>query len=181
MQHWDIAMIGRARSGKDTAASRLVHRHNYFRVAFADPVRDAALRLNPLVEAGTTLAEVVRSVGWEVAKDRYPEVRATLQRVGELMRHYDPDWWLNIAARKLDAAKSWNAPVVVTDCRYPNEFEMLSERGFIMVEVLRAESAPRPDEHYSESALDDYLCDTTIFNSEGIEYLHEQIERIALS
>ena len=44
-----IGLTGLKRSGKDTAALRLMDRHQFVRVAFADPVKHALAELNPYV------------------------------------------------------------------------------------------------------------------------------------
>lgn len=52
----NIGIVGRKRSGKDTAAAALVEKLGYVRHGFADPLKDAALALNPSssVPTGTT-------------------------------------------------------------------------------------------------------------------------------
>jgi dephospho-CoA kinase len=42
-----IGISGYARSGKDTVANYLVEHHEFTRMAFADAMREALLRLNP--------------------------------------------------------------------------------------------------------------------------------------
>lgn len=44
-----LGLTGLKRSGKDTAALRLMNRHSFIRVAFADPVKQALTDLNPYV------------------------------------------------------------------------------------------------------------------------------------
>lgn len=44
-----LGLTGLKRSGKDTAALRLMNRHSFVRVAFADPVKQALADLNPYV------------------------------------------------------------------------------------------------------------------------------------
>lgn len=52
MSFQHVALMGRAGSGKDSAAARLVSRYQFVRVAFADPLKESALRLDPIVGAG---------------------------------------------------------------------------------------------------------------------------------
>lgn len=44
-----VGLEGHKRSGKDALASRLVERHGFTRVAFADPIRDVLLGVDPVV------------------------------------------------------------------------------------------------------------------------------------
>ncbi|MFJ9961089.1 deoxynucleotide monophosphate kinase family protein [Streptomyces avermitilis] len=185
--------MGRARSGKDSVAAHLTSRFAYARVAFADPLKEMALRINPEIvydrspELGTEsvrLSTLVEHVGWERAKDDYPEVRRLLQHMGQTVREYDEDFWLNIAAKKISGAAGWGIPVVVTDVRYPNEAEALKRAGFKMVRVLRPVPVPtfpqvviRP--HVSETALDDFPADVEIRNVGTLEDLRGKAESLA--
>ena len=65
-----IGLTGYARSGKDTVASILVEDYGFTRVAFADPIRDLLLKINPILENGYRLGEHVKEFGWELAKAR---------------------------------------------------------------------------------------------------------------
>jgi hypothetical protein len=181
-----IALMGRARSGKDSVAARLMGHHNYSRVAFADPLRDMALALDPWVvspgdSAPLRLSQVVRNVGWEQAKEYLPEVRRTLQALGQSVRDVDPNFWLRLA---LDRVDSIAGPVVITDVRYPNEAQALRARGFLMVRVWRPRyPAVTVDaeglaarQHVSETALDGYVPDVTVVNGGTLADLHARAD-----
>ena len=178
----NIAFIGKARSGKDTAASFLVRERSYTRVAFADPLKEMALRIDPLVrtqsawEPPVRLAKLVGDVGWEYAKDNYPEVRRLLQSIGQAQRDFDPDYWVNVVRRKLNAAESWNLPVVVTDVRYRNEAEMLQARGFRLVRIIRPVFGTNPElQHVSETELDDFHTEWAVYNDGDVTQLRRAI------
>jgi len=179
----NIALMGRARSGKDSVAAHLVARFAYSRTAFADPLREAALKVDPIIsaECDTRLSDVVELIGWERAKDEYPEVRRILQHIGQTVRDYDEDFWLNVAARKISAAAGWGVPVVVTDVRYPNEYDALKRAGFTMVRVVRpSEAPPAPHgNHVSETALDDHEADVTVYNTSTLDELRARAEILA--
>lgn len=178
----NMAFIGKARSGKDTAAGFLVRERAYTRVAFADPLKEMALSVDPLIPAGRVIGQrihvrlsaLVRDVGWEYAKDTYPEVRRILQSIGQTQRDFDVNYWLRVAERKLDSAKRWNMPVVVTDVRYLNEADMLRARGFRMIQLIRPAwhhnpMNPQAAEHTSETELDGYGADITIYNDGDLD------------
>jgi hypothetical protein len=178
-----LALIGAARSGKDTVAARLVRRFAYTRLAFADPLKDAAMAFDPFVtetQPARRLSSVIHQFGWDRGKDAYPEVRRTLQRMGEGIREYDPDFWLRILLDKVEAADTWNMPVVVSDVRYPNEADALKARGFRMVRVVRPgiPTVEKFRQHISETALADYPADDVLSNSGTLDALHERVDAL---
>ncbi|QAX95009.1 deoxynucleoside monophosphate kinase [Streptomyces phage Sebastisaurus] len=185
MRYKHVGLIGKARSGKDTVAQRLVRSRAYTRVAFADPLKAMAMQTNPFVPTSpgvvVRLAPLINDVGWEYAKERYPEVRRILQAVGQTVRLHDEDFWVRVALRKVDAADSWNMPVVITDVRYPNEAETLRKRGFALVRVTRPGASAGPNaEHESETALDEFHADLTIGNTGTLDDLNRIVDSLLL-
>lgn len=183
----NIALIGKTRSGKDTVAAHLISSRSYTRVAFADPLKEMSLALDPILEADTThpqlgdmgpvrLAEMVRLHGWETVKDQFPEARRVLQHLGSAVRDQDEDFWLNQAMRKVRAARDWNLPVVVTDCRYLNEALSLRAAGFTLVRITR--HGTDPGTHASETVLDNYVADERIYNDGTLGELYAQVDKI---
>lgn len=175
----DIALIGKAGSGKDTVAWMLARQAGYTRLAFADPVREMALGIDPIVleadetgygETYMTLSEAVAAYGWEAAKRNIPEVRRILQNAGMAVREAQPDFWLDILLEKW---RSSPGPVVVTDCRFSNEAVALYTRGFQLVRVVRPGTAG--DAHVSETELDNFPVDVTLVNDGSIEDLRKRV------
>ncbi|MGI5408210.1 hypothetical protein ACQEV9_15585 [Streptomyces chartreusis] len=197
----NVAFIGKARSGKDSAAGFLVRTRHYTRLAFADPLKEMAEKVDPFIPtgydvSGVRLSALIRDVGWDYAKDHYPEVRRILQHMGQTQREFDEDYWVKAMRRKLNNAEAWNLPVVVTDVRYPNEANMLRARGFRLIRVVR----PAPTTHgltglkpiaarymsdtaaahESETALDDYEAHQTILNTSTLDELYQNVAELAL-
>ncbi|MGW1836310.1 deoxynucleotide monophosphate kinase family protein [Streptomyces sp. NPDC002067] len=166
-------------------------RFAFVRVAFADPLRDLALSVDPIVASEPTgygplplrLSDVVRREGWDTAKQR-PEVRRTLQRLGQSVRDQDERHWLRAALAKLDVANRWGLPVVVTDCRYENEAEALRARGALLVRVERpGDHGPNGAEqrgHPSETELDDFPADAVLTNGGTVAELHALADQLAV-
>lgn len=171
-----IGITGYARSGKDTFAARLTEAHGFAKASFAQPVKDAALRLDPLIPFGAShpqstarLSWLVGRDGWEYAKDFYPEVRRTLQRLGtDAIRTLDPDFWVRMAVGKLDPAQ----PTVFTDVRFPNEADAILASGGHLVRVTRPDQQLTKDRHPSETAMDNYEVQWTILNQGTVADLH---------
>lgn len=174
----DIALTGLSRAGKDSVAARLVEAHGYVRVAFADKLKDAALKADPIIlsegdyDAQVTdyrLSQIVREDGWEAAKDQYPEVRRFLQYYGQTVREIDPQFWIKAAGDAVRAAHHAGRPVVFTDVRYRNEADFLSANGFRIVRVERPGQVP--GDHISERDMAAYPVDRTIVNGGSLAAL----------
>lgn len=168
MSYQNVALIGKSRSGKDTVGAHLVSAHRFTRLAFADPLKRMALDVNPYIPTsyGVTvrLQTLIADVGWDYAKDTYPEVRCFLQRLGQSAREHDEDVWLRPVIQAASTARVWNMPVVVTDCRYRNEATALSAAGFLMVRIERP-GLVSADTHDSENELNDYQARVTVPNT----------------
>lgn len=202
-----IGLMGKKRSGKDSFAQRLVEEHGFTKVALADPLRQAALALDPIVGAEVDprggaeygyggqvfdiptaepvhLSEVVREHGWEAAKDHWEygaEVRRILQRLGtESIRALDQDFWVRAAWRTIEAI---DGPVVITDVRYPNEamsLQIARRRGVpaYLVRITRPGLKDDGDAHPSETALDGWPADYYVDNDRGLAELHQQADDV---
>lgn len=175
MDRTKIGLIGYAGSGKDTVADHLV-RHGFARVAFADPVRDVLLSINPLVTRdGLRLRDVVEAQGWDRAKREIPEVRVLLQGLGVGVRDaLGESVWLDHALQRLDALRG---PVVVTDVRYRNEALALRSRNFLLAWVQRPGVGPA-NAHPSETGIPVELADAVLLNDGDIPELHEAVDAL---
>lgn len=156
-----IGLSGYAQSGKDSTGAVLVEEHGFKRLAFADALKDVLYDLNPLTSAvphkGIIAADIqhwVDAKGWEWTKAN-TEARAYLQRLGVAARdHIDPLAWVNAVIRQVNDDGNY----VVTDVRFPNEFEAIHEMGGEVWRVVRLDHQP-PNQHISEVALDGYDFD----------------------
>lgn len=188
----NIGLMGYAGAGKDTVADYLVRTYQYTRVAFADPLKEMALSINPLMDSACCsgcespsdsedyyLADAVREHGWESAKRNVPEVRRFLRSLGATMRDRDPDYWLDIALRKIIAAENLGMPVVITDVRHENEFESLRNYyDFTMVRIDRPGTDTSDVDPESGRLIESVVPDTTLQNGLTIENLHSQIDAL---
>lgn len=149
-----VGLMGLKGSGKDTFAARLVLEHGFTRLAFADALKMFALDVDPIVDAaghsGMRLSEVIDVVGWDRAKNEYPEVRRLLQALGVAVREgIADDTWVDIVVR---AALAIEGPVVVTDVRFRNEVEWIERAKGALVRVVRTDQV-NTDTHVSETEL----------------------------
>lgn len=183
MKH--VALIGKARAGKDSVARILQEHAGYTRLAFADKLKEAALRVNPLVQTDPDfhsggverLADLVRDGGgWEVAKES-DDVRRFLQNYGQTVREMDPKFWVRPVVTQILNGTAWNMPAVVTDVRYMNEVRALRDLGAVVVRVERQGAGLAGDaaKHSSETELDDVQPDAVIRNSSNLADLERAV------
>jgi hypothetical protein len=132
-----IALTGLPRAGKDTFADRLVHSHGFMRVAFSDPLKEAAAIL---------LDRPVAEMRGEKGFDReavLPEwgfsTRWFLQVLGTESIRYQvrKDFWIVHMRNRLDRYERTGCNVVITDCRFANEVQLIGEYGGTVVCVAR--------------------------------------------
>jgi hypothetical protein len=149
-----IAFTGLPRSGKDTAAEWLVL-HGYVRVAFADPLKDAAAIL-----LGRERWEMNGEHGFD-REAVLPEwgftTRDFLQRFGtEAMRNnFGQDFWLRHMRRRLEALPPYHGctrAAVITDCRFENEAALVRNMDGIVVEIRRPGSVA--SSHVSDKGVE---------------------------
>lgn len=187
-----VGLIGKKRVGKDTFAAVLVEEFGFARVAFADPLKEMALTIDPVIFAGiddnaawspSRLTPAVMMDGWERVKDTYPEARRFLQRLGDGVRQFDPEFWLRAGMVQAGTLRrgspefdgiEWNLgpthPVVITDVRYPNEADAIRDAGGILVRIVRP-GVDDGDTHASETALEDYDADVIVENDADVTAL----------
>lgn len=153
-----VGLSGYARSGKDTVASLMP---TFEHRSFAGKLKEMAWILNPMLEGGMRLQEVVQFHGWDKAKDDYQELRRFLQVLGtEVGREMiDQDIWVNLAMREIDT----NLNTVFTDCRFPNEAKTINEMGGQVWRINRP-GIEAVNHHASETALDGWDFDLVIVN-----------------
>ena len=155
-----IGLAGYARSGKNTVADLLGHK--YKQVAFADPMRAALYKMNPIIDAHIDVVDAVEEYGWDKAKDLFPEIRRLLQVLGtEVGRHMiHENVWVGIALRGMLPTDD----VVITDVRFINEAIAIKKLGGEVWRVDR-EGVGAVNGHISEHALKDWEFDRIIENN----------------
>jgi hypothetical protein len=160
-----IGLSGWARSGKDTVANFLVENHGFTKLSFADPMREALVRLDPQIYVSghiMHLAWAVNKFGWEEIKSQSPDIRGLMQRLGtEVGREmFGEDFWVNQALKKAQEFDN----VVFSDTRFKNEARAIMANHGAVVRIERAGNLPAND-HVSEHDLDNFPFDLHIFNN----------------
>lgn len=168
-----IGLSGYAQSGKDTVANILVDKFGYKRIAFADRLRELVFEIDspiPMENGDKTsvvgLQNIVEELGWEDAK-KVPYVRTLLQNTGVAVRKvFGDQFWVYEALSEVAPQDK----VVVSDVRFKNEADFITTFGGQLWRVERP-GIEAVNGHVSESDMNGYPVDQTLFNSGTLEDL----------
>jgi dephospho-CoA kinase len=167
-----IAIVGKMRSGKDTATDILRDNRPTFRIAIADPIKELVEKFFP------------ETIGGEKPRWHY-------QQIGEAFRKLNPDVWLNALERNVNNEAFNEFNIIVTDCRYENEAEWLRKNGYYLIKIecpdeirikrlLKTEGKFDPAKFYHESELevDKIQADYTIVNDGFLETFEADVDMV---
>lgn len=170
-----IGLSGYAQSGKDSTAELLCLNYGYRRIAFADPMREALLRLNPKLDSITHIAHRVEDYGWDLTK-KDPEVRRLLQVLGTEVgrKMFGENFWVDLALSGLKPEDK----VVVSDVRFPNEGDAIKKLGGSLWRINRRNHSAVND-HASEHAMDNYMFNHVIYNDGTLDDLSDEVFMLA--
>lgn len=158
-----VGFVGLKRSGKDTAAQAFVDQ-GWTRMAFADPLKDMAMKLRGVwVEVpegvhldaavpvmrdssghGGSFAQyhyVVDALGMEKAKDLVPDVRRLLQTLGTdcVRGTFGPMAWVDCMEDAVSRVIGQDGSVVITDVRFHEELDFMIRHGGTVIGVWRGD------------------------------------------
>ena len=130
-----IGICGLIGHGKDTAASFLLQ-EGFQRISFAGELKDACANIfgwdRILLEGNTTESRVFRETvdRWWANRLDIPHFtpRYFLQNVGTnvFRHHFHPDIWVAACERQIEMT---DKNVVISDCRFFNELEVIKRFG----------------------------------------------------
>lgn len=180
-----LGLCGYAGCGKDTAAQVLIEEFHFQRVAFADPIKQALLTLNPYVpnpenNGFQRISEFSEGRDWANVKE-YAEVRRLMQIIGtEVGRNlFDPDIWVKLAEAKLASTLSVGH-TVVTDVRFPNEARLIKKHGGLLIRIGRP-GYGAVNEHVSDRASENWTYDHHIDNDGSVDKLFTKMRDLLSS
>jgi hypothetical protein len=168
-------LCGYKRAGKDEVynALRLVH-NQVARLAFGDPVkREVAAACGVSVEFIEEHKTVFRPMlqWWGTDFRRNPETGGRddywrNQICQEYLKLIYPVWSVQFGepAERVGTVPSC---ICFTDCRFPNELELVRKLGGKLWRVVRAHNPPNLDDHASERALDGFAVDRILYSHQG--------------
>jgi len=157
-----IGLIGKKSSGKDTLADYLVQRHGFVKYAFSEPIKKACKTIFLLTD------EQLHSVGKKEEVDPRWELspRQMLQFLGTdvIRKQIDEGFWIRHFRYWYEENKGKN--IVVSDCRFQNEVDVILEVGGSVVKLKR-DTDRTSDLHISETGVDGLSGHTFVINNNG--------------
>lgn len=209
-----IGITGFIGSGKDTVANYLTTHHGFKRESFAGRLKDAVANVfswdREMLEGSTKSSREWREQvdPWWSERLNMPQLtpRWVLQQWGTdvLRAGFHDDIWIAAVENKLRAAQD---NIVITDCRFANEFKAISDAGGVTIRVNRgsqpewydAAIAYNKEPEYTvayamaKQKLEELKVHASEYSSVGINYdyqldnngtidsLHEQIADILVN
>ena len=173
-----LGIVGKIGQGKSTMADYLCKEKGFIEYAFAGPLkRGVGVLFDFTYEQLYTEEKEKIDPRWGVSP------RVILQQIGldlfrnNILKHIQglnifKSFWIDHFYRWFDQCKNQN--VVVSDCRFPDEFESLKDCGFMIYKIIR----PNFNIFYfhsSEILQDNISSDETIYNDGTLEKFYENI------
>lgn len=194
-----IGLSGYAKSGKDTVADMIIsmHKEQWAVKKFSGKLKEIASLLTGINIAkfeDQEFKESLMPIEWverwmdnTTMHYKLMKVRDFLQRLGtEAIRDgLHKNTWVNaLMADYKKIAINWdcdgNSTVesypnwIITDCRFPNEFRAIKDKGGIVIRIERDGILPI-NAHPSETALDSFEFDFEIENNGSLEDLRRSV------
>lgn len=196
-----IALTGKARSGKDTAASIL---RNYMQAhtdsvdefnecyvlgleAFAAPIKSMVAMLLDFFGLGSVMnpEQLVPYIDGDKKEQVIEAVGASPRKLMQTLgtdwgrNMIDPNLWLNSMTARLKGYDEMQnhgyagAVVVITDCRFDNEADCVHANGGIVVQIVRDEVPDQvgEEDHPSEAGLSKDKVDIVVYNNATVDAL----------
>lgn len=190
-----IALTGKMRSGKTSAADFLFMNYGFRQVSFGDALKRVANDLfedSPLyVSEDITESCPFSDSGARVIGSKKP--RKLYQDVGTVLRQLDPDVWIRQVATTIEVyedSRSTNG-IVIDDLRQPNEYEWARDNGFTIIRITSDEDAridrikARGDDyvasalsHETETHSDGFDVDYEICNNGTYDEFVAELDRV---
>ena len=179
-----IGVTGRKRSGKDTVGKYLINKHGFYRVAFADALKEACKHIfgfsdeqvygDDLKEVidkywGYSPREILQKVGTELFRENFPQLCPKISN----------DIWLRSVARQIEKLKEkGHTRFVITDVRFDNELDFIKQYNGYTWKVKRPSiiidsSVPA---HSSETKIDNFITNCVFVNSGTLTDLYNLVD-----
>lgn len=149
-----IAMIGGARTGKDTVANYLESVTDFKRVAFGDAMKNMLYKTFP-----------------DLPTD--PKPREAMIKFGQACRDIDPLVWIKQADIEVKKWESFGySNLIFTDVRQPNELNYCIANGYTIIKIVSRPEIQRKRASMSGESLDvNNEMDRYALEFEGYDYL----------
>ena len=190
-----IAICGLQGSGKDTLGSFFIKNYGFVKLSFAGILKDIVSILfdwdRELLEGSTKESREWRESvdNWWGEKLNIPNLtpRWVLQNIGTnvFREHFHPDIWVSAVERKLSKYEN----VIITDCRFQNEYDMLKSNNAYIIKIVRGfepkwfleyqlNSIEPKNIHKSEYSWANFNFDSLVLNDGSLKDLEHQSHNI---
>jgi hypothetical protein len=189
-----VAFCGFIGSGKDTCADYLIKNHGFVKLSFAGILKDILsiifgwdrIMLDGLNNEDRKWRETIDTWWAEKLKIENFSPRYAMRFIGtDLFRNcFNKDLWTISVERSLSKYKK----VVITDCRFPNEINMLQKYNTVLIHVIRNlphwyddyknKKIENVDMHSSDISWIHCTINLEIYNNGTIEDLHNNLKSI---
>ncbi len=176
-----IGLTGYAGVGKDTLADIMVKDYGFIRFAFADKLKNILSDIygvpRQLFDDRALKNEPCRELGWKT-----PREAAKLIGTEGFRNMIRRDTWVDFVMRQVEQEMSNmdNHPggIVITDVRFPEEFNSIVSRGGFMIGVMRQDHETFIS-HESESHIADLYerCHDLLHNNGPVKDLKFKVVR----
>lgn len=173
-----ISLSGYQGSGKSTVADYLVTKHGFKHFSFADALKQVLSilfswdlnKLQGTTPEDRTWRETIDT--WWAEKLNIPNFspRYAMQFIGtNLFReHFNSSFWTSIVQKQISDLSS-SQHIVISDCRFPDEYQMLSSLNAFFILIERNSTKPVTDSefanlHISESYIEAFNYDLILYN-----------------
>jgi len=164
-----VGLVGLKGSGKDTVGDLLVKHHNFYKVAYADPIKIKVCEM-----LGLNLSEYDgfkrSTLESKNSKNSKINGRDFVVGVGMMMREFDQNQFVSYVDSEIKKHKN----VVVTDVRFLNEVDHLRKLNGLVVEVDRG--LTNHSTHISEQLAGTGVVDSVLDNTKTLEHLKNEIK-----
>lgn len=193
-----VAIMGKQNSGKNTLANliqaeteRQFHHSDATLwttklMAFADPIKEMGMAMFPGSDRQGWYgpSRLRSSIIPNAYKNEQPlTYRQVLLDLGKQGREYNENLWVeNLATRFYELARQTMPPnlVVITDVRFPNEFDYLISKQFHMVRLYRPFGNNNSQEvsEVSQDILNDEQFHSVLYNSGTLDDLRQRVSEM---
>jgi hypothetical protein len=197
-----IGLSGFQGSGKDTIAEHLIKEYGFIRLTFASAVKDIIsimfgwprIKLEGLTKEDRAWREEVDYWWSKTLKMPNLTPRYVMQYIATdvFRNHFHPDIWVKIVENEINKilAVSINKNIIISDCRFENEINMILRLGGKIIQVFRDPpywvykyrdgEYPIAINNIHRSEIEWIRCykDFEIDNDGNIEELYEKINNI---
>lgn len=168
-----IGLGSKAKIGKDFLAKELAKIYDIERIAFADSLKMSVANL--LNEQGLFNKLGINNYNeLEQIPELKEKIRPLLVAVGNTMRSFNPDHWIEVALNN----KQFNKEItIITDVRFPNEVTAIKKLSGYFINI-KTNTLPANEVEAEYEPIMAKLADYTVDNNFNSKFISDMIKLI---